>query len=105
MPRIRERLFDRLGDPAGWPGAPVDFRPPSKSYLLARLASVSHSYDELVIVVETEGKLFQSTFGLETVSRDGDIQPENVVAMIQQKVGGLLLDALDIKMPESGSSR
>ena len=101
MPRIPERLFDRLGDPAGWAGAPLDFRPPSDGYYLARLASVTHDYDELIIVVETEGKLFQSTFGLETVSPDGDIQPENVVAMIQQRTGELLLEVLNIEMPES----
>lgn len=47
MPRIRERLFDRLGDPASWAGAP----------------------------------------------------PENVVAIIQQKVGDLLLDVLNIELP------
>ena len=101
MPRIPERLFDRLGDPASWAGAPVDFRPPNNGYLLARLASVSHNYDELVIVVETEGKLFQSTFGIDTVSRDGDIRPENVVAMIQQRTGEMLLEVLNIEMPES----
>ena len=85
MSRIPERLFDRLGDPASWAGAPLNFQPPNNGYLLARLASVSHNYDEHVIVVETEGELFQSTFGIDKVSRDGDIQPENVVAIIQQK--------------------
>ena len=54
-----------------------------------------------MIVVETEGKLFQSTFGIETVSRDGDIRPENVVAMFQQRTGELLLEVLNIEMPES----
>ncbi len=102
MPRIRETLFGRLGDPAGWAGAPLDFRPPSNGYYLATLASVSHSYDELTIEVDTEGKLFSSSFGLKAVSADDGLQPEQVAAMIQQKTGELLLDTLFIEMPESG---
>ncbi|MCH7501916.1 MAG: hypothetical protein IIA10_01005 [Proteobacteria bacterium] len=102
MSRIRETLFDRLGDPASWAGAPLDFRAPSNGYYLATLASVSHSHDELTITVETEGKLFSSSFELKTISADDGLQPEQVTAMIQRRTGELLLEVLNIEIPESG---
>ena len=90
MPRKPGTVREKLSDPASWPSRPDDFAPPNDSYLLARLASVSCSSKEVIVVVKSSEGLYQNTFKMDCQS-----EAELIVARLQPRVGDLLLEAIE----------
>ena len=96
MPRKPGTVREKLADPASWPSRPDDFAPPNDNYLLARLASVSCSGKEVIVVVKSGEGLYQSTFEMDSESEAG-----RIVFVLQPGVGDLLLEAIDAKLCSS----
>lgn len=86
----KSTVQDKLGNPASWPSVPENFCPPSDKYLLAKLASASCYAGEVHVVLEADGQLFTNTFVMQS-----DVEAELIVARIQQKTGGLLIEAVN----------
>lgn len=93
-----ETVRDKLCDLASWPSVPEGFALPNESYLLARLASVSCSGKDVVIVVKSGEGLYQSTFEMDSVSEAG-----RIVFVLQPRVGDLLLEAIETELDPNGS--
>lgn len=90
MVSSKSTVQDKIGDPASWPSVPQGFCPPNENYLLAKLASASCFAGEVHIVLEADGQLFENIFVMES-----DAEAELIVARIQQKTGGLLIEAVN----------
>lgn len=88
-----ETVRDKRHNPVSWPSVPDDFYSPSESYLLARLASVSCSSKDVIIVVKSGEGLYQSTFEMDSESEAG-----RIVFVLQPRVGDLLLEAIEAEL-------
>ena len=98
MPRKPGTVREKLSDPASWPSRPDDFVPPNDSYLLARLASVTCSGKDVIVVVKSGEGLYQSTFKMDSESEAG-----RIVAILQPRMGDLLLEAIEDELDPNGS--